>query len=434
MTTNEGRRGGTPAYRVCMLVMLLAGVALPACDTSVTNPGPVQREFLDSPEAQPAMVAGMGRAVAEALNWLAYTGGAVAREFHPSGSTGSFGITIQWQRGELGATDDALDTHWEQAQQARWYAEEGIRIMEDAGPQSDELLAQAYLYAGYANRILGEHMCQAVIDGGSPEPHTVYLERAVEDFDRASQLGTATQQTIARAGRASVHALLGNWDAAAQDAATVPTSFRYQIAYHDIGEDAQKNRVQFAANESPYKAHTQWNTWVPEYQAQFDDPRVPYLVTSKTGDAAIDCCGQVPWWPQAKYTAPGDDINLSSGAEMRLIEAEALLIGGDVAGAMQKINELRTAAGVEPWPATTTAAEAWSHLKRERAVELWIEGRRFGDLRRWEDANRPGALDPLEMPSGDVSVGSHLRQQDLCFPIPPSEQDTNPNVPRASAG
>lgn len=423
----------TTLRRLCVLGLAgLAGFGATACDTSVTNPGPVQREFLNEKAAQTAMVNGMARGVAESLNWLAYTGAAVAREIHPSGSTGSFGITIQWQRGELSGTDDGLDTHWEQAQQARWFAEEGIRIIEEVGADSQELLARAYLWAGYANRILGEHMCQAVIDGGGPEPHTTFLQRSKGHFDKAFQLGTASQKTIAQAGRASVHALLGDWAAAVQDAGAVPTSFKFQVAYHDIGEDAQKNRLQFAAEAKPYKAHTQWTTWVPAYVEQYKDPRVPFLVTTQTGDAAIDCCGRVPWWPQRKYTAPGDDVNLSSGPEMRLIEAEKMLIDGNVAGAIQKMNELRTAAGVTPWPATTSAAEGWTRLRRERAVVLWLEGRRFGDLRRWKDANRPGSLDPLELPSGDVKVGSHLRQQDLCFPIPPSEQDTNPNVPKAS--
>jgi len=87
-----------------------------------------------------------------------------------------------------------------------------------------------------------------------------------------------------------------------------------------------------------------------------------------------------------------------------------------------------------PAPEVSAAneTEAWALLKRERGIELWLEGRRLGDLRRWSESGTPGALDPLETPSGSVSDGSHLVRQDLCFPIPPTEQDTNPNVPRAS--
>ncbi|MBW3554814.1 MAG: hypothetical protein KY466_14980, partial [Gemmatimonadetes bacterium] len=61
---------------------------------------------------------------------------------------------------------------------------------------------------------------------------------------------------------------------------------------------------------------------------------------------------------------------------------------------------------------------------------LWLEGRRLGDMRRWDAESQPGTYHPLERASGDIDQGSHVVRQDLCFPIPPSEQETNPNVPR----
>ena len=101
---------------------------------------------------------------------------------------------------------------------------------------------------------------------------------------------------------------------------------------------------------------------------------------------------------------------------MRLIEAEAALNQGDWQGAMEIINDLRDAAGVDPWTASNST-EAWTHLKRERGIVLWMEGRRLGDYYRWNAAGTPGELDPLEV----VSPGSHLLNQDLCFPISQAE-------------
>ncbi len=408
-------------------VAAAAALAIVACDTEVSNPGPVQEPFLETAAAQSAVVQGMGRSLAQAINWLAYTGAAVTREVHPSGSTGSFGITVQWQRGELDPQDDGLDTHWEQAQRARWFAEDGIARMERVAKDSTRLLAQSYLYAGYANRLLGEHMCQAVIDGGGLEAHTVFFDRALGWFNKAEQAGTGDVRTAAIAGRASVYVNQGKWAEADADAKKVATSFRYAIPYFDVGSEAQRNRIQWASANQPYRAHTQWNTVYEAYFKSTNDPRVKWRTTTQTGDAAIDCCGRVPWWPQEKHATPAAAINLSSGAEMRLIEAENLLRGGNWQQAMVLINGLRTAAGVAPWT-TTSLEQAWTQLKRERGIVLWLEGRRMADMRRWKAANTPGAHDPLELPSGSAQTGSHLVKQDLCFPVSKSERDTNSKI------
>jgi hypothetical protein len=117
---------------------------------------------------------------------------------------------------------------------------------------------------------------------------------------------------------------------------------------------------------------------------------------------------------------------------MRLIEAEALLVGGNFQGAMEIMNRLRatkisTKTG-EPLPALTAAnaAEAWTHLRRERGIELWIEGRRLNDLRRWKANNTPGTLHPLEDPSNPQTYLSS--SQTLCVPISDAELETNKNL------
>jgi hypothetical protein len=108
---------------------------------------------------------------------------------------------------------------------------------------------------------------------------------------------------------------------------------------------------------------------------------------------------------------------------MRLIEAEAALRANDFTTALAKMNAVRAAAGA-PSITATNLTDTWTLLKRERGIELWLEARRLGDLRRWKADNTPGALDPLEQ----VGAESHLTKQDLCFPIPPSERQTNPNL------
>ncbi len=425
MRMGSGRRG----LRARAGQLLAVGVLLAGCDTKVTNPGPVQDPFLDRPEAQAAVVTGMGRALADGFNWIAYTGAAVTREIHPAGSTGSFGILVEWQNGIL-PNDDKENTHWNNAQRARWYAENGLTRMQSVVPDSTRLLAQANLWAGYANRLLGENMCDGVIDGGAIQDYKIYFQRAEGYFSTASTLGTGTVKTAALAGRASVRVPLDKWTEAVADAGQVPTSFVYQLPFYEVGSEDQRNRIEWSINNTPYRAHTEWNTVYEEYFKTYNDPRVKWRTTTLQGDAAIDCCGRVPFYPEDKYPTSASPVNLSSGPEMRLIEAEALLRGGagNITAAMNLINGLRQTAGVAAWPTPANLNEAWTRLKRERGIVLWLEARRMGDMRRWKAANTPGDLDPLETPSGDVKVGSHLVRQDLCFPTPKSERDNNPNI------
>src|SRR5690606_2659484 len=68
------------------------------------------------------------------------------------------------------------------------------------------------------------------------------------------------------------------------------------------------------------------------------------------------------------------------------INAEAKLGIGDIEGAKQALNTLRTVREVGNTPAATSA-ELFEAIKRERMVELAFEGHRYWDLRRWRIAH-----------------------------------------------
>lgn len=395
---------------------------LTGCTLDATNPGPIQAAALDNAGALNALVAGAGRDVSEALNWVSYTGAAVSRELHPAGSTAAFGISVQQQAGKL--RDNDGDTWWNFSQRARWTAEDAAarsKTVLGANAGRSATVAQALVWAGYANRLLGENFCDGVINGGAPGPHTVYLDRAEAAFTEAIAVATAAANTplvqAATAGRASVRLLKNNPSGAATDAATIANTFVYQMPYYQNELD-QYNRIFWAGANQPYRAHTVWNTVNEAYRRTTRDPRVPYdsSLTVLVGDAAVGDLGRVRWYFQTKFPLRTSGINLSSGWEMRLIEAEAKLIAGDVTGAMTSLNARRLALSLQPWTAAN-ATEAWARLKRERGIELWLEARRLGDLRRWTALNRPGDLDPLELIPG----------RDLCFATPLSEKETNPN-------
>ncbi len=393
------------------------------CALEVTNPGPIQSEFLNSPAVLSSLVNGAGRDLAEGLNWVAYTGSAVSKELFPAGSTGSFGITVRQQAGKL--TDDDDNTHWNFAQRARWTAESAVARIDtvlgaDAAGKSTTQ-AQALLWAGYANRHLGENFCECVINGGAPQAASVYFERAEGYFTRAIAVATAAANAnltnAATAARASVRLSRNNLTGAASDAAAIANTFVYRMPYYQT-EEAQYNRIFWAGANTPYRAHTVFNTFYENYRRTTRDPRVPYdsSLTVLQGDGAVTYNGvsqRVRWYFQTKHAATTANINLSSGWEMRLIEAEVKLVNGDVNGALTSMNLRRTALSL-PLLTAANATEAWTALKRERGIELWLEGRRLGDFRRWATNNRPGTTDDMT-------------GRDLCFATPLSEKRSNPN-------
>ena len=418
MTPDTMSRG---TARLRPFVAVLATLAT-GCELKVTNPGPVQADFLESPAALASVVNGAGRDLGEALNQTAYTGAAVAREIFPAGSTAAFGISVRQQAGKL--VDDDGNAWWNNAQRARWTAENAVdRIKRVLGADAarNATLAQALVWAGYANRHLGENFCEGIIDGSAPGPSTVYFERAEAQFTEAIAVATAASNanlvSAATAGRASVRLSRNNLTGAATDAATVASAFAYRMPYYQ-NEEAQYNRVYWSSANQPYRAHTVFNTFYEGYRRSSRDPRVPYdsSATVLLGDAAVTYNGvsqRVRWYFQTKYPAITSPINLSTGWEMRLVEAEARLAGGDVPGALAAMNLRRTALNL-PLLTASNATEAWTLLKRERGIELWLESRRLGDFRRWAAFSRPGTTDDMT-------------GRDLCFATALSEKQSNPN-------
>jgi hypothetical protein len=424
-TSISSARATMPRRVLRVAAPLCVLASLSGCALDATNPGPIRAEALNSPSALSSLVNGAGRDLAEALNWTSYTGGAATREIFPAGSTAAFGISVLHQEGKL--VDNDGDTWWNFAQRARWTSEDAVtRIKSVLGTTagSSATLAQALVWAGFSNRHLGENFCEGVINGGAPGPHTVYFERAEANFTEAIAVATAANNanlvSAATAGRASVRLLRNNTAGAATDAATVASTFAYRMPYYQNELD-QYNRIFWASANQPYRAHTVWNTYIEPYRRATRDPRVPFdsSLTVLVGDAAVGSLGRVRWYFQTKYPTLTSPINLATGWEMRLIEAEVKLIAGDLAGALTSINGRRTSLSLAPVTAASLT-EGWAALKRERGIELWLEARRLGDLRRWAALNRPGALDPKEEIPG----------RDLCFATPLSEKQTNINFPR----
>ncbi len=444
-------------------ILAVAILTVAACE--VINPGPIQDEFLVEEESREGLVNGSQRRLNEAIGWVGYTGALVTRQIMPGGQTGSYGHSVDAQGGYI--QPGGFAGYFNDAQQARFIAETALELFADQDVDAN-VVAQANVWAGFSNRLLGENWCEAVINGSELLPGSDYLRRAEEQFSAALALNpNETLRMAATAGRASVRAFLGDWGGAASDAGGIPSGFEY-VVLSDANVATTRNTPQWANARTPYLAFTMWNTYygpqpdmaaggVPilasGYYQETGDPRMEWFEDPDfpLSNASLLGYGQTRWFNQTKYDDPNDSYNVSSGREMRLIEAEAQLTNGNWQAAMATINGLRASyttnetllhpggTPLAPWEAGSLE-EAWTRLKRERAIELFLEARTLGDQRRWEENNIPG---DLELPDferisyifTDNPRGTIINlQARLCFDVPDSERERNDNVPQLGGG
>jgi starch-binding outer membrane protein, SusD/RagB family len=408
--------------RLQRLAMLAALVPFAACSDilslDVEAPGRIADDDLNTLGAVPGLAAGMSYNLTQALDAVVHEASMASLDLGHGGSydfggvpIGIFMRDVEYWSGEYG-----------QMARARWTAENGLlRMREILGDafERNASVAKAYLYGGFANRLLGEMQCRITIDGGPDLPHTEAFNRADSLFSRAIAVGTAAGSgaasyvTAAYGGRASVRAWLGRWSEAVSDAAKVPTSFMLQSTF----SQANTNYIYIETNN-----RREMSLYTVMWADHPDDPRVPWdIPLQANGQPFRGQDGATIWYHQLKYTSPYDDIPITHGAEMRVLQAEAALRAGDYPGAESYLNEARAKWDMDPLTLSTTPAEAWATLRYERYATLFLEGRKLWDWRRW-DAEGPPMRDP-------ESVG-----RDLCFPISSAEQLSNPNVTRGDGG
>lgn len=401
------------------VALATALTAAAACDgvLDVENPGPLDDEDLNNIPTMTPLVNGMSFDLSRAVDDVLQNSSIMGDDLYHGGSYGPQGL---FNRGVIRKED--VNGMWGSMHRARWVAESGIQRLKtvlDTLYDRSVLSARANIYAGFANRWLGEHVCEAVIDGGGRQPHTVHFERADSQFTEALRIlpnitPAATRDSLRRAaygGRASVRAWLGRWTEAAADAApaNVPTTYTFWARF-STNTPAENNDLVFETNNR--LEYTVFNTF---WAGVRGDSRVPWdSVRTSGGAIQVGQDGRTPFFRQRKFNGLDADVPLTKGTEMLVLRAEERLRANDVPGAMTLINQMRAIFSL-PARTATTADEAWPILQRERAAVLWMEGRRFWDLRRW-NAEPP----PIK--------NTFLDSRDKCIPVSEEEELSNPNV------
>jgi hypothetical protein len=282
-------------------------------------------------------------------------------------------------------------------------------------------MAQAAAHGGYALVILGEAMCTAAINLGPELTSAQVFQEAKLRFDKAvaaaSAANDAATLNFARLGRARALLNLGDLNAAATDAATIPATF-----IRTVSPDATYSRRQ-----NIVFLHVTQNfrgTVDPSFRnltlAGNPDPRVLVTNSGRTGNA-----GNTPIWTPDKYPAVTTPIPIAKYAEAQLIIAEARIAANDLAGAAAAINAARNSGGRTGMPqydATgQTAAQVRAQLIEERRREFFLEGHRLFDVRRFN-------LPLVPAPGEPYPAGGNVYGDQRCFPLPNVERNNNPNI------
>jgi len=119
-------------------------------------------------------------------------------------------------------------------------------------------------------------------------------------------------------------------------------------------------------------------------------------------------------------------------AEVLLMAAEACLLSNDVSSALSYINQIRTRAQLGSLSTVTI-----DDIKKEKRLELWMEGTRFQDLVRWSDAATVLANQGQKVPIFDGTnvtypytntvYGFKAGKHEL-LPFPEHEMNVNKNI------
>ncbi len=261
---------------------------------------------------------------------------------------------------------------------------------DDQVANRQELIARAANYAGFALTFIGETFCSAAIDVGPELTSAQVFEEAEARFtkalDAAQAAGNAQLGSLAYLGRAKARLNGGDLPGAKADAQQVPPGFLYNATY-DAANGRQFNRVY------DFNGMGTSVTVAPAYR-NTGDPRVPVRDSGRTSADQ-----NTSLWVQQKYNSLDAPIPLARYAEAQLIIAE-------VDGTMS--------------PAA---------LAQERKHEFFLEGRRFGDIRRLNLEYDPAPGLPYPVAAASPKGGTYADLPGKCIPMPDAERFNNPNIP-----
>jgi hypothetical protein len=417
-----------------------AGVALAACLFAITScndflevqdPSRFRDEDLDTPLGLQAVVNGVEADLLQQFDDYGWTFGHMSDELMHTGTWNPDANVDRGrtpgQLGDSGGPQSGLLQRRTAAQKAQ---ERLLRVVGESA-NSSVLMARVVNVEAWSNLLMGMFNCESPkAPNDSIVASVDMFKLAVPIFDRAETVakaaGSVPQQRWAIGGRARAKLFAGDYEGAVQDAQQIPSDFTYTAKFdntyssNSIVSFAHRSRLKAAGLDSRLftrvSATSGDTLFLRDRYTQELDPRLKFSrLPNETG-----ADNSTTYYNQEKYDDVADDINVVSGWEMRLIEAEVHWRNRNYAGAMELINAVRAHANLSPVVATDSA-KVQEHLLWERFAQFYLEGTRMYDLHRFGlvravlGANRPTQypLDGTEITLNPNTGGSFTGR---CFP------------------
>jgi hypothetical protein len=452
----SNNRAGRSAFHrrartASLVAVATAGLAIASCNPTeyleVTDPDIINPSDVSSPAgANAARVGALTRfnSATSGGESLLLLGGLFSDEWN---NGDSFIARQEIDQRTITPQNDFLTTASRNLHRARLSARQSIDLLREFSPTAPGWqLAEMYFIQAYLEDLASEHYCNGLVFStvengesifGSPMTTVAALTMALAHADSGLALITGTTTDDVRV-RSALQVTKGrilldlNRPADAATAVTgVATSFQY-LTFHS----ATTNSNQYWSHNNSagdYSVSTNEGTNGLNF-ATANDPRLPIcqgndavcrtIGVTKPGRADLS----TPYYVQRVWTSADASVAVVSGAEARLIEAEAQLRAGNTAGSLTTLNALRaTFTGLTPLADAGTEAARVDQLFRERAFTLFGRGTRTGDLRRLiRQYNRPASS---VFPVGAWHKGGNYGV-DVTIPLPLAET----NNPETGAG
>jgi starch-binding outer membrane protein, SusD/RagB family len=367
--------------------LVITAIALTGCSTDrilqVDRPDIIDPTGLDNPAGVTALHAGVIGDLAaymDAATGVNATVGLFTDELR-------FGATPpeikQFDTRSLIEQNTLLWAVYRNVQQLRGQADRAADALKKVSA-SDPRIGEMNAISGLSYVLLAELFCSGIPIGtigeeAEPLATTAVFQGGIAKLDAANTAAGSDARIKSLAAVLKARALLdlGQFDAAATAVGSVPTDFKY-TTFHSATTPYQQNLYwNYMFNSDGLLVSEKEGTNGLNY-ATANDPRVP--ITGNGSPSRFDAT--TPRYYFALLTGFDSPSTIASGAEARLIEAEAELRKGNTATFLQKVNDLRAFQKLGPVTDPGSPAARIDLLFRERAFTLFATSHRLGDMRR----------------------------------------------------